>query len=236
MCAATQHKPVPQYMFRKAAMVPTHDVTCASGLQRYLKALIGVSVAFLLFLFILIFILLRRRHQEKFRKDGEDAQKKKELQLSTGAAEPVTRDRGHQKRSNPAAATQEERLYASVKGTEDGVELNTWKPPEGDPEGETYAQVEPSRLRRAGAISPVISREQLNTKYEQAGEGQEVDSQATESEEPEDVTYAQLCSRTLRQGTAAPPLSQAGEAPEEPSVYAALATARPRAVPKDKEQ
>ncbi|EDL84923.1 rCG56810, isoform CRA_c [Rattus norvegicus] len=120
--------------------------------------------------------------------------------------------------------------------TKDGVELDTWKPPEGDPQGETYAQVEPSRLRRAGAISPVVSREQLNTKYEQAEEGQEVDSQATESEEPQDVTYAQLCSRTLRQGTAAPPLSQAGEAPEEPSVYAALATARPGAVPKNKKQ
>lgn len=110
-----------------------------------------------------------------------------------------------------------------------------------------------------------MSREQLNTKYEQAEEGQEVDGQvgpilnrfpkvlqvpqakqipsshplplqATESEEPQDVTYAQLCSRTLRQGTAVPPLSQAGEAPEEPSVYAALATARPGAVPKDKKQ
>lgn len=108
-----------------------------------------------------------------------DAQKGKELQLSTGAAEPVTRDRGHQKRSNPAAATQEESLYASVEDmeTEDGVELDTWKPPERDHQGETYAQVEPSRLRRVGAISPVVSREQLNTKYEQAEEGQEVDSQ-----------------------------------------------------------
>ncbi|XP_063129871.1 leukocyte immunoglobulin-like receptor subfamily B member 3A isoform X7 [Rattus norvegicus] len=222
---------------RTSDLPPTMSIP-PDGLQRYLKALIGVSVAFLLFLFILIFILLRRRHQEKFRKDDEDAQKGKELQLSTGAAEPVTRDRGHQKRSNPAAATQEESLYASVEDmeTKDGVELDTWKPPEGDPQGETYAQVEPSRLRRAGAISPVVSREQLNTKYEQAEEGQEVDSQATESEEPQDVTYAQLCSRTLRQGTAAPPLSQAGEAPEEPSVYAALATARPGAVPKNKKQ
>nr|AAD50899.1 paired Ig-like receptor-B [Rattus norvegicus] len=204
----------------------------------YLKALIGVSVAFLLFLFILIFILLRRRHQEKFRKDDEDAQKGKELQLSTGAAEPVTRDRGHQKRSNPAAATQEESLYASVEDmeTKDGVELDTWKPPEGDPQGEKYAQVEPSRLRRGGAISPVVSREQLKKKYEKEEEGQEVESQAIESEEPQDVTYAQLCSRTLRKGKAAPPLSQAGEAPEEPSVYAALATARPGAVPKKKKQ
>jgi leukocyte immunoglobulin-like receptor len=38
----------------------------------YLKALIGVSVAFILFLFIFIFILLRRRHRGKFRKDGEE--------------------------------------------------------------------------------------------------------------------------------------------------------------------
>ncbi|EDL84924.1 rCG56810, isoform CRA_d [Rattus norvegicus] len=67
-------------------------------------------------------------------------------------------------------------------------------------------------------------------------DGVELDTWATESEEPQDVTYAQLCSRTLRQGTAAPPLSQAGEAPEEPSVYAALATARPGAVPKNKKQ
>nr|D3ZQX2.3 RecName: Full=Neutrophil immunoglobulin-like receptor 1; Flags: Precursor [Rattus norvegicus]AAD29110.1 type 1 one-pass transmembrane Ig-like receptor [Rattus norvegicus] len=208
-------------------------------LESYVNALIGVSVAFLVFLFILIFIILQRRHQRKFRKDGEEAQKEKELQYPTGAVEPISRDRDQQKRSNAAAATQEESVYASVEDmeTEDGVELDTWKPPEGDPQGETYAQVKPSRLRRVEAIIPsAMSREQLNTKYEQAEEGQEVDGQATESEEPQDVTYAQLCSRTLRQGTAAPPLSQAGEAPEEPSVYAALATACPGAVPKDKEQ
>nr|XP_042125609.1 neutrophil immunoglobulin-like receptor 1 [Peromyscus maniculatus bairdii] len=66
-----------------------------AGLEGYLKALVGVSVAFLLFLFILIFLLLRRRHQGKFRKD---AQKDTELQLPTGAVEPVTRDRSSQKR------------------------------------------------------------------------------------------------------------------------------------------
>ncbi|XP_059138441.1 leukocyte immunoglobulin-like receptor subfamily B member 3 isoform X1 [Peromyscus eremicus] len=78
-----------------------------SGLEGYLKALVGVSVAFLLFLFILIFLLLRRRHQGKFRKD---AHKDTELQIPTGAAEAVTRDRVSEKRSNPAAATQEEIL------------------------------------------------------------------------------------------------------------------------------
>ncbi|XP_076783904.1 paired immunoglobulin-like receptor B isoform X1 [Arvicanthis niloticus] len=223
---------------RTSTLPPTTSMT-TDGLQRYLKALIGVSAAFLLFLFILILILLRRRHQGKFRKDGEEAQKEKELQLPAGAAEPITRDRKPQKRSNPAAATQEESLYASVEDTqtEDSVELESRRLPEEDPQGETYAQVKPSRLRRAGAVSPsVMSREQLDTEYEQAEEGREVDSQVAEPEEPQDVTYAQLCSRTLRQGTAAPPLSQAGEAPEEPTVYAALATARVGAVPKDKEQ
>ncbi|XP_076783895.1 paired immunoglobulin-like receptor B isoform X6 [Arvicanthis niloticus] len=223
---------------RTSTLTPTTSKT-KNGLQRYLKALIGVSVAFLLFLFILTFILLRRRHQGKFRKDGEEAQKEKELQLPAGAAEPITRDRKPQKRSNPDAATQEESLYASVEDTqtEDSVELESRRPPEEDSQGETYAQVKPSRLRRAGAVSPsVMSREQLDTEYEQAEEGREVDSQVAESEEPQDVTYAQLCSRTLRQGTAAPPLSQAEEAPEEPTVYAALATARAGAVPKDKEQ
>nr|XP_042125720.1 leukocyte immunoglobulin-like receptor subfamily B member 3 [Peromyscus maniculatus bairdii] len=78
-----------------------------AGLEGYLKALVGVSVAFFLFLFILIFLLLRRRHQGKFRKD---AQKNTELQIPTGASEPITRDRVSEKRSNPAAATQEESL------------------------------------------------------------------------------------------------------------------------------
>nr|XP_034348645.1 leukocyte immunoglobulin-like receptor subfamily B member 3 isoform X1 [Arvicanthis niloticus] len=225
---------------RTSTLPPTTSMR-TDGLQWYLKALIGVSVAFLLLLFILIFIFLQRRHQRKFRKDGEKvmSQKEKELKLPAGATGPITGDRGHQKRSIPTAATQEESLYASVEDmqTGDGVELNSSRPPEEDPQRETYAQVKPSRLRRAGAVSPsVMSREQLDTEYEQAEEGQEVDSQVAESEEPQDVTYAQLCSRTLQQGTAAPPLSQAGEAPEEPTVYAALATARAGAVPKDEEQ
>ncbi|XP_035294048.1 leukocyte immunoglobulin-like receptor subfamily B member 3 isoform X1 [Cricetulus griseus] len=155
-----------------------------AGLEMYLKALIGVSVAFILLLSILIFLLLRRRRQGKFRKD---AQKETELQLPAGAAEPITRNRGRQKRSNLAAATQEEILYASVEKMkpEDGVKL---------------------------------------------------DSLAAESKEPRDVVYAQLCSRSLRQGTAGPPPSQAGEAPEEPTVYAALAVTRPSPVPNNKEQ
>ncbi|XP_052617829.1 leukocyte immunoglobulin-like receptor subfamily B member 3 isoform X2 [Peromyscus californicus insignis] len=202
----------------------------------YLKALVGVSVAFLLFLFILIFLLFRRRHQGKFRKD---AQKDRELQLPAGAAEPVFRDRGSQKRSNPAAATQEEILYASVKDTqpEDGAKLDSWRPAEGDPQGETHAQVKGSGLRRAGAVLPsVMSGEVLAAKDGQAEDDREMDSQAAEFEEPQDVTYAQLCTRSLREGTAAPPPSQAGEAPEESTVYAALAVTQPGSVTSNKEQ
>ncbi|XP_059099994.1 leukocyte immunoglobulin-like receptor subfamily B member 3 [Peromyscus eremicus] len=207
-----------------------------AGLEGYLKALVGVSVAFLLFLFILIFLLLRRRHQGKFRKD---ARNDTELQLPTGAVEPLSRDRGSQKRSNPAAATQEEIIYASVEDTqpEDGAKLDSWRPAEGDPQGETYAQVKGSRVRRAGAVLPyVMSGEVLDTKDGQAEDDREMDTQAAESEEPQDVTYAQLCTRSLRQGTAAPPPSQAGEAPEESTVYAALAVTQPGSVPSNKEQ
>ncbi|XP_053460439.1 leukocyte immunoglobulin-like receptor subfamily B member 3 isoform X2 [Nycticebus coucang] len=51
----------------------------------------------------------------------------------------------------------------------------------------------------------------------------ELDSQAAVPDDPQDVTYAQVHSLTLRQETLKPPLSQEGDTPEEPSVYAALA-------------
>ncbi|XP_035305042.1 leukocyte immunoglobulin-like receptor subfamily B member 3 isoform X2 [Cricetulus griseus] len=215
---------------------PNSSPLPTAGLEMYLKALIGVSVAFLLLLSILIFLLHRRRCQGKFRKD---AQKETELQLPAGAAETVTRDRGRQKRSNPAAATQEENLYASVEDMkpEDGVNLDSLRPPEEEPQGEIHDQVKDTRLRRAEAVlASVRSREVPETKEEQAEEGRETDTQAAESEDPQDVVYAQLCSRSLRQGTAARPRSQAAEAPEEPTVYAALAVTRPSPVPNKEEQ
>uniref|UniRef100_A0A8D2ETH3 Ig-like domain-containing protein n=1 Tax=Theropithecus gelada TaxID=9565 RepID=A0A8D2ETH3_THEGE len=105
---------------------------------------------------------------------GLRSQRKADFQHPAGAVEPEPRDRGLQRRSSPAADTQEENLYAAVKDTqpEDGVELN---------------------------------------------------SQAAASEDPQDVTYAQLQSLTLRREATEPPPTQEREPPAEPSVYATLA-------------
>uniref|UniRef100_A0A8C8UGI6 Ig-like domain-containing protein n=1 Tax=Peromyscus maniculatus bairdii TaxID=230844 RepID=A0A8C8UGI6_PERMB len=180
----------------QTATFPNHDTTSVSGLEGYLKALAGVSVAFLLFLFILIFLLLRQRHQGKLRKDGETGRHC--LSLTTSLLQ---------------------------------------RPAEEEPQGVTYAQVKGSRLRRAEAVLPsVMSGEVLDTKDGQAEDDTEIDSQAAESKEPQDVTYVQLCIRSLRQGAAAPPPSLAGEASEESTVYAALAITQPGSVPSNKEQ
>ncbi|XP_046538376.1 leukocyte immunoglobulin-like receptor subfamily A member 6 isoform X9 [Equus quagga] len=133
-----------------------------SGVQWYLKAVIGISVAFILLLLslLLLFLLMRHRRQGTCR--------------MSEAADPQPKDLRLKISSSPAADAQEENLSdAAVKDTqpEEGVELHP---------------------------------------------------QATASEDPQDVTYAQLNHLTLRREMTSAS-SQSEEPPAEPSVYAALA-------------
>ncbi|XP_055094835.1 leukocyte immunoglobulin-like receptor subfamily B member 3 isoform X5 [Symphalangus syndactylus] len=194
-----------------------------SGLGRYLEVLIGVSVAFVLLLFLLIFLLLRRQRQSKHRTSD---QRRTDSQRPAGAAEPEPKDRSLLKRSSPAADVQEENLYAAMKDTqpEDGVEMDTQSPHDEDPQAVTYAPVKHSRPRREMASPPSpLSEEFLDTKDTQAEEDRQMDTEAAASEAPQDVTYAQLHSLTLRREATEPPPSQEREPPAEPSVYATLA-------------
>ncbi|XP_032704515.1 leukocyte immunoglobulin-like receptor subfamily B member 3 [Lontra canadensis] len=127
------------------------------GPHWYLYVLIGASVAFVLLLGLLVFLLVRHQRRGKGRKPAVAA----------------SEDRGLHRSSGPEAAAQEETLYAVVRDTQP--------------------------------------------------EDRQQDSQAALSEDPEDVTYAQLNHLALRQETSAPPPSQLGEPLEETNVYAVLA-------------
>ncbi|XP_025770208.1 leukocyte immunoglobulin-like receptor subfamily B member 2 [Puma concolor] len=75
------------------------------------------------------------------------------------AADPEPQDRGLQDSSGPAAATQEETLYAAVQDAqpEEGVELDQRQDAEdGDPQGTTYAQA------AASDAPPDVTYAQLN--------------------------------------------------------------------------
>ncbi|XP_070355333.1 leukocyte immunoglobulin-like receptor subfamily B member 3 isoform X27 [Equus asinus] len=195
------------------------------GLTWYLNVLIGVTVAFVLLLsLLLLFLLTRHQRQDKRR---TPAQTQADLQFPAGAADPQPKHRGLQISSSPAADTQEQTLYAAVKDTqpEEGVELGHQSLHDEDPQGATYAQVNHSRarLRQGVATSPApLSEELLNAKHRQAEEDRQMHRQAAASEDPQDVTYAQLNHLILRREMT-PPSSQSEEPPAEPSVYAALA-------------
>ncbi|XP_049988527.1 leukocyte immunoglobulin-like receptor subfamily B member 4A isoform X2 [Alexandromys fortis] len=160
------------------------------------KVLIGVLVTLFL-LFFLLLLLIFLRYQCKGKKNS--VQEETNLQLLAGDPQSTLRDRLLQKRSNPDTDNKEENLYASVKDTqpEERVELDSWNPQGQDPQRIVYAQVKPSRHQKAGLTSPSpLSRKELDMKNNQSGENREVDPQATTSKEPQDVVYAQLCSRT----------------------------------------
>ncbi|XP_060028933.1 leukocyte immunoglobulin-like receptor subfamily A member 6 isoform X2 [Erinaceus europaeus] len=185
-----------------------------SGHRWDMNILIGVLVALAALLsLLLLFLFLRRSCRGAHRK--------------AGAAGPEPQDRGLH--TSAAAAPQEdalsERKRRSSQGDRDAAETET-QPEEGveldllprgveDPQEATYAQVNQEGLswRVATTASPPTGRD----RQDRAEEG---DRQAAASTVLQEVTYAQL---TLRQGTA-PPSSWSEEPPEEPSLYAALAT------------
>nr|XP_035938237.1 leukocyte immunoglobulin-like receptor subfamily A member 6 isoform X8 [Halichoerus grypus] len=103
---------------------------------------IGVSVAFILLLGLLVLLLVRHRRRGEGRKPG--------------AADPELKDRGLQDSSSPAAAAQEESLYAAVQDTqpEEGVELDHQAATSHAPSDVTYAQLNRLTLRRETSASP----------------------------------------------------------------------------------
>ncbi|XP_076425521.1 leukocyte immunoglobulin-like receptor subfamily B member 4A isoform X1 [Peromyscus maniculatus bairdii] len=177
---------------------PTHT---ENGLGRYQKVLIGVLVTLLLLFFLLILLILfRHQCKGKEKKAVHADQRETNLQLLEGDTDPKARDRVPQKRSSPDAAIKEENQDASAidPQPEESVELDSWKPSGEEPQRIVYAQVKPSRLHIAGSTSPSpLSGKVLDTKNNQSGENREMYPQATTSKEPQDVTYAQLCRRTL---------------------------------------
>ncbi|XP_046537754.1 leukocyte immunoglobulin-like receptor subfamily B member 3 isoform X2 [Equus quagga] len=212
---------------------PVTGLNLTSDLKWYLKAVIGISVAFILLLLsLLLFLLLQRQRQGKLR---TSAQRQADLQLPSGAADPDPKDRGLQISSSPAADAQEETLCerkrrdlpgdAAVKDTqpEEGVELHHQDPKDEDAQGVMDVQVSHSRSRWGVAISPFpLSGKSLDMKDRQDEEDRQRDRQAAASEAPQDVTYVQLNHLTLRQEMT-PLSSQSEKAPAEPSLYAALA-------------
>uniref|UniRef100_A0A2I3T2Q8 Ig-like domain-containing protein n=1 Tax=Pan troglodytes TaxID=9598 RepID=A0A2I3T2Q8_PANTR len=97
-------------------------------------------------------------------------------------------------------------------------------PHDEDPQAVTYAKVKHSRPRREMASPPSpLSEEFLDTKDRQAEEDRQMDTEPAASEAPQDVTYAQLNSFTLRWEAIEPPPSQEGPSPAVPSIYATLA-------------
>lgn len=185
-----------------------------SGLESYQKVLIGVSVACVLLLSLLLFLLVRQLRQNKCSKSG--------------TPDPGAKTRASQKSSSSRAHVQQKNqcnwggdtAVRDCQPEEDKEVDSVHSPDNEDPQGVIHAQVNHSSLRRPVDTLPSPSSERLLDTKDRQEEG---DSQAAASEDSQDVTYAQLNSLNLGQESTTPPSSQSECPPAEPSVYAALA-------------
>ncbi|XP_021538069.2 leukocyte immunoglobulin-like receptor subfamily A member 5 [Neomonachus schauinslandi] len=91
--------------------------------------------------------------------------------------------------------------------------------------GDSHPEVDTRTLQKSSSSMAPVQEENQNAEVResQPEEDIQMDSQATASEDPQDMTYAQVNSLNLGQWTSAPPSSQSTEPPAEPSMYAALA-------------
>ncbi|XP_008708038.2 leukocyte immunoglobulin-like receptor subfamily A member 6 isoform X1 [Ursus maritimus] len=183
------------------------------------KILIGVSVTFLLLLsllLLLLFLLIRHQHQKKM------------LQVRSGSVAPVQEEN----QSNQEGGS----WWETGRSTSAGFRTSH--------ENCQICVIPGTSLPLAGPRSPHLSvggacgtegfqefRHEIEhsrspdaeVRESQPEEDKQMDSQATASEDPQDVTHAQLKGLNLGQGTSAPPSSQSTEPAAEPSVYAAVA-------------
>ncbi|XP_012498766.1 PREDICTED: leukocyte immunoglobulin-like receptor subfamily A member 5, partial [Propithecus coquereli] len=201
---APQPQSTPQQLHTVGAQLMTSfltpDITRAQGQGRFLEVLIGVSVAFVLLLFFLLFLLLRHRRRGKHRSSGE---------WGVGDAGATEGGLGHQpqgEQTDGQSQLGEPAPAVSKKSRRLRHCLSPQSPHDEDPQGVTYAQVNHSRLRRGVASPPSpLSGEFLDLMDRQEEGDRQMEVQAATSEDPQEVTYAQLHSLTLRRETTAPP-------------------------------
>ncbi|XP_054566032.1 leukocyte immunoglobulin-like receptor subfamily A member 3 [Eptesicus fuscus] len=98
----------------------SEDGSPTGGLKWNLIILTGGSVALILLLSLLLFLLIRHRRQSKGRKL---AQREVHVQPPAGTTHPEPKDRGLQISSSPVVDTLEEHLYASVKDPQPGESM-----------------------------------------------------------------------------------------------------------------
>ncbi|XP_054444323.1 leukocyte immunoglobulin-like receptor subfamily B member 3 [Pteronotus mesoamericanus] len=100
--------------------------------------------------------------------------------------------------------------------------LRHWRRSKGRMSAAAASEYEDRGLQKSSSPAAGIQEENLyaTVRDTQPEEDRQLDSQAAASEDPQEVTYAQLTHLTLRRETSAAPSE---EPPAEPSVYAALA-------------